>query len=190
MAKVRDYPSYDAYLTHQVSKTADPKIRQKVKRNWDRDWELFSLHFSPLPRFIAPIAGVRALCLGARLGCEVAVLRDMGHDAIGVDLVPNPPLVIEGDFHALPFSPESFDVVFSNSLDHIFDLDKWAAEVLRVVKPTAVLLWHIAVRHMRRHEAVWIESTEEVTRRFPGFEVILTDRVAKGVEGVWMRRKA
>lgn len=189
MSKVRDYPSYDAYLAHQVSKTADPKIREKVKQNWDRDWELFSGHFSPLPHVLPP-AGARALCLGARLGCEVAVLRDMGYDAIGVDLVPNPPLVIEGDFHALPFAPQSFDFVFSNSLDHIFDLDKWAAEVLRVAKPAAVLLWHIAVRHMRRHEAVWIESTEEVTRRFPGFDVTFSEKVSKGVEGVWMRGEA
>lgn len=77
----------------------------------------------------------RVLCLGARLGAEVAAFRDLGAFAIGVDLNPgrDNPWVVYGDFHQLQFPDHSVDLVYSNSLDHSFDIERVVAEVRRVL---------------------------------------------------------
>jgi len=79
----------------------------------------------------------KILCLGARTGCEVIAARKLGFtDSIGVDLYPankNDPLVLEGDWHHLNFPEESFENVFTNSIDHCFDLEKLIKEVFRVL---------------------------------------------------------
>jgi len=48
--------------------------------------------------------------------------------------------VVQGDFHDLQFAPQSVDVVYTNSLDHAFDIDRIAAEVLKVLKPEGLLV--------------------------------------------------
>ena len=92
--------------------------------------------FAPLP------APSTILCLGARLGSEVEAFISFGHAAIGIDLNPGPnnPYVMAGDFHALQFADASFDCVYTNSLDHAFELDKIAAEVRRVLRPNGLFL--------------------------------------------------
>jgi len=79
--------------------------------------------------------GARVLCLGARLGAEVAAFRDRGAFAVGVDLNPGEenPWVLHGDFHALAYPDGVVDFLYTNSLDHSFDLPKVIAEVLRVL---------------------------------------------------------
>jgi len=90
--------------------------------------------------FVRP--GVTVLCLGARLGSEVAAFIDCGTFAVGVDLNPGTanPYVVTGDFHALQFADRSVDVVYSNSVDHAFDLKRLLAEVRRVLKPEGHLV--------------------------------------------------
>jgi SAM-dependent methyltransferase len=109
---------------------------------------------------LVPLSGI---CLGARLGCEVKVLQDMGHKAIGIDLVPSPPLVITGDFHHIPFADNHFDFAYSNSIDHVFDFPMFAAEVSRVLRPTATIYFQVALKHVGRHESLYVESIEEIT---------------------------
>lgn len=86
------------------------------------------------------------LCLAARRGEEVIAWRNLGFsDAIGLDLNPGPdnPYVVIGDFHDIGYPNESVDIVYCNSLDHAFDLDKIAAEVSRILKPGGIFLLDI-----------------------------------------------
>lgn len=81
--------------------------------------------------------GWRVLCLGARLGGEVAAFRDLGCFAFGVDLNPGPdnPWVLYGDFHKLEYPNHCVDAMYSNSLDHCLEPDKVLSEVKRLLKP-------------------------------------------------------
>jgi SAM-dependent methyltransferase len=81
-------------------------------------------------------AGTRVLCLGARLGAEVAAFRDLGAFAVGVDLNPGTdnPWVLYGDFHDLEYPDACLDLIYSNSLDHCLEPGKVLAEVRRLVR--------------------------------------------------------
>ncbi len=141
--KVRDYANEQEYYAHQKEKTNDP-VRRKIWLNeeWDVKLNGFKEIFARHPSVVQP--GMKAICLGARTGQEVQALRDMGlEDAIGIDLVAMPPLVIEGDVHNLPFEDNTFDVAFSNIFDHLLEPQKFVAEVERVLKPGGHFILHI-----------------------------------------------
>lgn len=81
-----------------------------MTRDWDRKVEVFAKFFERLKGKGLLFNGVKALCVGARVGQEVAALQRVGvNDSVGIDLVPHPPLVIKGDFHHQPFDEETFD---------------------------------------------------------------------------------
>ncbi|MCX5918163.1 MAG: class I SAM-dependent methyltransferase [Deltaproteobacteria bacterium] len=82
------------------------------------------------------------LCLGARLGTEVKAFLDHGCFAVGIDLNPGKSnyYVLRGDFHNLQFADRSVDVVFSNSVDHVFDLEKFVKESARILKAGGLLV--------------------------------------------------
>jgi len=86
--------------------------------------------------------GAAVLCLGARLGAEVRAFHDSGCFAVGLDLNPGKQnrYVLRGDFHEIQFPPESADIIFSNSLDHVFAVDRFIAEIRRVLKPGGLLI--------------------------------------------------
>lgn len=69
---------------------------------------------------------------------------------VGIDLNPGaePSLVSLGDFHDIPFGEGAFDVVFTNSLDHAFDIAKVICEVQRVLKPDGLLIVEAAAGHL------------------------------------------
>ena len=131
----RQYRSYETYLEHQASKLSmrpstaeafDSALREALSgRLALEDW-----------------TGMRVLCLAARLGGEVAAFRDQGAFAVGVDLNPGAdnPFVLWGDFHDLQFPDGSVDAVFTNSLDHAFDVGRLSREVRRVLRPGGTFL--------------------------------------------------
>lgn len=135
----RRYASYEQYVEHQKSKLGViKKIEKKSQRLHDALRERL-----PLIEAVKP--GRSVLCLGARSGAECAAFCEMGLYAIGVDLNPGPEnrYVVYGDFHALQFSDNSVDLVYTNSLDHSFDLAKVISEVRRVVKPGGTFIAEI-----------------------------------------------
>jgi SAM-dependent methyltransferase len=131
----RSYESYEAYLEHQKAKLAIHDFR-----NYDTEFR------TALRERLAALdmawQGTTVLCLAARIGTEVKAFLDLGAFAIGIDLNPGKEnkYVVQGDFHDLQFAPESVDVVYTNSLDHAFDIDRIAREVLKVLKPDGMLL--------------------------------------------------
>ena len=131
----RSYDSYDDYLEHQRAKLEthefghyDEDFRQALRErltSLELEWH-----------------GRTVLCLGARIGSEVKAFLDLGAFAIGIDLNPGEGnrYVVQGDFHDLQYAPNSIDVVYTNSLDHVFDIEQIAKEVLRVLKPEGLFL--------------------------------------------------
>ena len=82
------------------------------------------------------------LCLGVRLGTEVRALHSLGYFAIGIDLNPGEenPYVLPGDFHSVVFPDGSVDAVYTNTLDHVFDLDKMIGEIRRLLRPDGIFI--------------------------------------------------
>jgi SAM-dependent methyltransferase len=131
----RSYDSYEAYLEHQKAKLEthqfgpyDEKFRTALRErltSLDLEWQ-----------------GRIVLCLGARIGSEVKAFLDLGAFAVGIDLNPGKEnrYVVQGDFHDLQYAPSSIDVVYTNCLDHAFDIDRVAKEVLKVLKPDGVFV--------------------------------------------------
>jgi SAM-dependent methyltransferase len=134
----RRYQTYEAYLRHQAGKL--PRLRLAA---YDRSYRaVLRARLQELP---VRWKGMRTLCLGARTGSEVRAFLDLEAFAIGVDLNPGQGnrYVVHGDFHDLQYADGSVDVVFSNSLDHVFNLDQWISEVRRVMCPTGVLVLEV-----------------------------------------------
>ena len=131
----REYRTYAEYVTHQQSKLNFADLAA-----YDRTYRA-QLH-ARLAAWQPPAAGAPVLCLAARLGTEVRAFQDLGCFAVGVDLNPGPQnrFVLFGDFHELAFPAASAAVVFTNSLDHAFALDKLLGEVRRVLQPEGCLI--------------------------------------------------
>ncbi|KAM7484149.1 hypothetical protein LguiA_000158 [Lonicera macranthoides] len=141
------YTSYESYIQRQLNKTRNPKLRKVwVTRDWDRKIQVFSTFFAQLKQKNLLSNSSKALCIGARVGQEVEALRRVGvSDSVGIDLVPYPPLVLEGDFHHQPFDDETFDFEFSNVFDHALYPDKFVGEIERTLKQGGVCVLHVAL---------------------------------------------
>ena len=132
--------TYDEYLKHQASKATKGL-------GWLDNYE--KLYVKTLKTLIERFKpkGKSVLCLGARRGAEVLMWRDCGYKAIGIDLNTagaSKDLVIQGDFHKLPYKDGSKDILYSNSLDHVFDMNKFLDEVKRVLRPNGLFFIFIA----------------------------------------------
>lgn len=129
----REYPDYETYIEHQKTKLS--ALRSKSVTSHDR--RLYSALSDRLERMDTDFHGKSVLCLAARQGSEVRAFIDRGAFAVGIDLNPGVEnrYVVVGDFHDLQFADRSVDWVYTNSLDHAFDLDRILAEVKRVLRP-------------------------------------------------------
>ncbi len=144
--RTKKYRDYEDYINHQKSKAPPGSDLHKrlLTDLWLSDCDGFRKNFSPYKSLFD--GKTKALCLGARTGQEVYVLREMGlEDAIGIDLHACPPLVQEGDVHQLNFEDESFDFIFSNIFDHVLYPEKFLSEIDRVLRPGGHCLLHLSV---------------------------------------------
>jgi SAM-dependent methyltransferase len=134
----RAYPDYETYLGHQRTKLDTIRVRSLEKH----DARFFDGLRARLDRIPFSLRNRSVLCLGARQGSEVRAFIESGAFAIGVDLNPGQKnsYVVTGDFHDLQFATGSVDVVYTNSLDHAFDLDRVLAEVTRVLTGDGCLI--------------------------------------------------
>ncbi|MCL0100024.1 class I SAM-dependent methyltransferase [Dehalococcoidia bacterium] len=142
----RDYEDYEEYVTHQAQKFNEVlKMYGGFTNQTIASYRIkFYQRFKHLPGLLPKTA--RILCLGARIGTEVEVLRDIGFSqAYGIDLNPGPDnrLVREGDFMHLTEETSSIDMVYSNCVDHAFNLDEFFAEHSRVLRPDGYALYDI-----------------------------------------------
>ena len=128
----RRYPDYETYVEHQKTKLS--AFRSKSIIGHDRRFH--AALSERLAGMALELKGRSVLCLAARQGSEVRAFIDQGAFAVGIDLNPGPGnrWVVVGDFHDLQFADGSVDVVYTNSLDHAFDLERILGEVRRVLR--------------------------------------------------------
>ena len=169
--RTRRYDSYEAYTAKQREKTI---VRKHLfGAQWNTKVRRFKALFDHHLCNHNTVDHTQALCLGARHGEEVEALNSLGWAAVGVDLVACPPLVQAGDFHALPFSESMFDLVFSNSVDHLLEPEKFATEIHRVLRPQGLVLLHLQIeREGDEWSSLKIEASSEVISWFPGYKLL------------------
>ncbi|KAL5998317.1 hypothetical protein ACLOJK_009257 [Asimina triloba] len=176
------FSSYEDYLKHQLNKTLNLKLRRIwTTRDWDRKVIVFSRFFQQLELNNNNLLSnaSKALCIGARVGQEVFALKLVGaNDSIGIDLVPHPPLVLRGDFHAQPFENATFDFEFSNVFDHALYPWVFVAEIGRTLKPGGVCVLHVAVtRKGDKYSTNDLYSVRPLVGLFRESEVVHVKRV-------------
>lgn len=172
MLKVLHDGNYDAYLRKQKEKLEvylkHPKKREALRQLAERHYKALSERLKNIKT-----KGKRTLCLASRIGQEVKAFRDSGAFAIGIDLNPGPEneYVHYGDFHNIPFPDRSADIIYTNSIDHTFDLNKLIDEICRVIKIKGVFILEIQEGEEEgvlpeQWEAFWWGSVNEVIDRF------------------------
>eukprot|EP00249_Psilotum_nudum_P021467 c28114_g2_i1 orf=439-2334(+) len=132
--------SYEEYIQIQLKKTQYLKLKKLwTTRAWRKKVEMFSDVLSDIldEQLLRPTD--KSLCVGAGSGEVVMAMKEIGvQDAIGIDLVSTPPLVIEGDVHRQPFANGTFDFEFSSSFDESVYPALFVAEIERTLKPGGV----------------------------------------------------
>ncbi|KAH7549779.1 hypothetical protein JRO89_XS13G0081300 [Xanthoceras sorbifolium] len=174
------YSSYDSYIERQLNKTLNPKLRKIwTTRDWDRKVRVFSHFFESLKQRDLLFNDSKALSIGARVGQEVAALKLVGvADSVGLDLVPRPPLVVKGDFHAQPFNDETFDFEFSNVFDHALYPWKFVGEIERTLRPGGVCVLHVALsRRADKYSANDLYSVGPLVELFKGSDLVEVKKV-------------
>lgn len=150
------YNNYEEYLKHQAEKL---ELNYETIEKSDQEYEgvLTKRYFD----LLGDISGKTVLCLGARLGGEVRAFRKNGALSIGIDINPGNKneFVLYGDFHKLVFPDNSFDIVFTNVLDHVYDLDIFISEVKRVMKDNGQFINELAKAKPRRGSYEVIDTT-------------------------------
>ena len=180
--KKRSYHSYDDYLNHQKEKTLDPKRREKwLNEEWVPKLNYFKAEFEYIQNHYGLNLGEKGLGLGARTGQEVQAMVDLGLiNSVGIDLVENPPLVLEGDIHNLNFQDNSFSFLFTNIYDHALYPEKFLEEMVRVLKSRGIGLIHLQVGMVTDdYGVVDITSTTSIEERLKklGAEIIAVDPI-------------
>lgn len=128
MIHKREYNTYKEYLMHQASKTDRDELKREVlyADRTERFRAKFLVVFSRFKQ------NCKVLCIAARMGEEVDALRILGFDAEGIDINPRKD-VKKMDMHDLKYEDGTFELVYTNSLDHAYDLEKVASEIHRVL---------------------------------------------------------
>ncbi|MCX7868646.1 MAG: methyltransferase domain-containing protein [Terrimicrobiaceae bacterium] len=119
------------------------------------------------------------------------MLRDLGfHNARGIDLNPGPdnPWVEPGDMMHLADPDDSLDLIYTNCVDHAFDLDAMIAEHVRALKPRGLLLYDIGAGiegAAGPFEAiVWERSEDVVARLLTHFDELV--RAEREPQWLWV----
>ena len=188
----RDYDSYEEYVEHQRQKLEEilrsghgfPNAAVAEARS------RFYRRFRHLVRLLPRDAVI--VCLGARQGTEVEVLRELGFGrAYGIDLNPGPGnrLVRPGDFNRLENEDSSVDLVYSNSLDHALDLDAFFREHARVLRPDGFALYDVHMAYRPGEPApfeatLWPRREDVVVQALHWFERLL--RTQAEPDWTWM----
>ncbi len=147
--KIKNYnrhKSYEDYLNKQIEKTSNPtKISKWMGVEWDKKVLGFEKLFQRNKNYLKNKR--KAICLGARTGQEVFVLKELGLDAIGIDLVEFPPYTIKGDIHKLSFKNNQFDLIFTNIFDHSLYPEKFVSEIERISCKNANIIINIQLNN-------------------------------------------
>ena len=174
----REYTNYKAYIKHQALKGNQILDDYRNHGKFPIRTSVFRSEFAALIEDYDMKSGT-ILCLGARYGEEVKAWQEFGFTATGIDLNPGKKnkYVVAGDFHDLNWPNESFDYIWSNSMDHALYLDRMLKEAHRVLKKGGLAIFeckqHVksSVTADKFWEAVFWESQEEIIKFFKDLNI-------------------
>jgi len=128
---------YGEYLAHQAHKI---EIDAKAQTYYEPQYRATLRERLRALELVQP--GASVLCLGARWGAEVQAFIDLEAFAVGLDLNPSEgnKYVVCGDFHKIQYANHSIAIVFTNAVDHVFNLGIFISEICRVLKPGGLLI--------------------------------------------------
>lgn len=127
----REFETYEEYVYKQGGKARGR--REHLMAHLEKNIDGFARTFRRAAPRLKPGS---ILCLGARTGAESLGAVQAGFKgSVGIDLHPVGPTVLQGDWHDLGFPDASFANCYTNSLDHCLYLDKFCAQVKRVLVP-------------------------------------------------------
>lgn len=127
----RPFQDYEEYVYKQGGKARGR--REFLLAHLKKNTKSFAQVFDRVAPYLTPGP---VLCLGARTGAESLGAAAAGFaGSVGMDLHPVGPTVLQGDWHDLSFPDASFANAYTNSLDHCLYLDRFAAQVRRVLVP-------------------------------------------------------
>ena len=88
------------------------------------------------------------LCVGCRNTLELDRFHAHGfEDVVGIDVFSQRADILVMDMHDMTFSDDSFDVVYaSHSLEHSYDVERVAGEIVRVGRDDALVAVEVPVR--------------------------------------------
>lgn len=147
--------SYDDYVYMQGRKFREKRERQKLEENTEKRKLKFERVFSAAKKYMNK---GNLLCLGARTGDEITIAEKFGFkECVGIDLYPIGENVIKADWHNIPFEGDKFDNVYTNSIDHCYDVEILAKEIKRVLKPGSKFYFQLE----RKKEVGHIDNRQE-----------------------------
>lgn len=148
----RPFDSYEDYAYLQGGKAR--KDREFLLAHLEKNTQWFARIFNTATSCLTPGS---ILCLGARTGAESLGAERAGFlGSVGVDLHPIGPTVLHGDWHYLPMRTHSFQNVYCNSLDHCLLLDRFAAEVQRVLVPDG--RFYVMATNRTKTADAWLDA--------------------------------
>ena len=159
MIKLNKYTSYSEYCKHQKSKALLENVLEDHKLKWNDRVDYFINEFKDLN---LPNKS-NVLCIASRYGEEVEALKKLNHNAIGIDLIEFKPYTIKMDMHKLEFEDGSFDVVYTNAIDHSYDIKKCIKEMIRVLKEEGTIIIKIELNNNNTYETYVFNSEEDIT---------------------------
>lgn len=92
------------------------------------------------------------LCIGCRNSAEIDYFTTKGaRHVAGIDLYSQDERILVMDMHAMTFSDDSFDVVYtSHSLEHARDVARVASEIIRVGRPGGLVAIEVPAQYETR----------------------------------------
>tara|TARA_B100001057_G_C22831831_1_gene943694 strand:+ start:784 stop:1431 length:648 start_codon:yes stop_codon:yes gene_type:complete len=171
------HKTYEEYLKKQLEKTLDPERIAKWKgTEWEVKVDGFKKLFDRSQEFIKDKK--KALCLGSRSGQEVFVLRELGLDAIGIDLAEFLPYTIKGDIHDLFYKDEEFDLIFTNIIDHSLYLEKFISEMERVASKEGIIILNLITNVQTDDYAEnRLNSAEPIIKMFKKSKLLINRKI-------------
>ena len=163
MRTLRKYKDTEEYIQHQLEKTLNKDRISRSAENREAKIQEFKARFKIIDNIGKD---ARILCVGSRDGEEVQTFNELGYyDVTGIDLAEFKPYTQKMDMHNLQFEDDSFDIVYTNSLDHSNDIDKALREITRVLRVLGILVVEIELNNYRgNYETIEFNSVDDVLK--------------------------
>lgn len=124
--------------------------------------------------FLRGLPAGLALDVGCGTGKNLRLLRELGHTCIGLEYIVAPLqllqkrqnifFLVQADALALPFAPDTFNIVLGIQMQHYFqNIHNFYAEIYRVLTPGGFAIITMTNRHS--HKGILYETYLKMTGR-------------------------